>query len=137
MPKDTARTTHPFLTAFAVPRTGGDDMIGHYCRVTDVWVINGIEGARPIVEARTDRGQTSTITRVRAEVDDTDIDRTAGLGTTTEVKSEADDLDRIAIGLLSVTTKTNAQIERDDNIAEIEANSPLSSDAPIGSVRIH
>ncbi|MBI2260767.1 MAG: hypothetical protein HYU62_03785 [Caulobacterales bacterium] len=131
-------TVRPFLTGFAVPRTGGDAFIGHYSSTRHVWMVDGAEGPRPAIEVRSGDGQTGTSTAVAAETDDTDVDHGSRLGTQTYVQAEDDDVDRAAAMLLSVTTKTNAQVERDDNLVALDGfDGPSPFGVSIGSMPIH
>jgi hypothetical protein len=83
-------------------------------------------------------GDTSTVTRVRAEQDDTDIDPAVIASTTTftKVLAEGDDTDVSCAGLLEMTTKTQAQIESDDHVFTIDAFSPSDEDRPRTVFRI-
>lgn len=130
----------PFLTAFAAPRTGSDELPGRYCDARHVWVIAGDNGSQPMVSIAGAVGQTVTTTKVNVEMDDTDVGggfelsthtyvqaeaddvdqiSTASLATTTRVLAERDDLDKAA-GLLRLVTKTDAQMERDDTSVGLE-----------------
>jgi len=117
-----ARVT-PTLAGLAVARTGSAKMIGRYCPERDVWVVDCEGAARPIIELGGDLAGTTTMTKVRAERDDTDASPLleAGTRTATAVAAEADDQDRdrIAAALLMATTKTEVRQERDD-VAKIE-----------------
>jgi hypothetical protein len=143
MPATTALTKiSPTLAAFAVPRTGDAEMVGRYCHERDVWIVDGKEGPRPIVELRTDIAETATFTKVLAEQDDTDVSPTleAATHTSTAVRAEADDQDRdsLANTLLMVTTKTEANVERDDVVKTLLAfELQSSSGVPVGGIRIH
>ena len=139
-------TIHPFLTSFATPRTGSDEIVGRYCDQQHVWVVDGEEGPLPLILANQAVGRTSTSTKVGVEGDDTDvssgldygtetyvkaedddIDRAAlqaSLGTSTRVLGEADDVDRTAAALLAVTTKTDANTERDGTAVGLEIFEP-------------
>lgn len=139
-------TIHPFLKAFATPRTGSDEIVGRYCDERHVWVVDGDEGTQPLILVNQAVGGTATSTKVTVEGDDTDVgsgldygtetyvkaedddvDRAAlqaALGTSTRVLGEADDVDRVAAALLAVTTKTDASTERDDTAVGLEMFEP-------------
>lgn len=146
--KPDSTIVHPFLTTFATARTGSDETVGRYCEVRNLWVVDGPDGAQPLVLTSNAAGQTSTLTEVNGERDDTDVggglelsthtyvkteeddlDRItarADLATSTRVQAEADDLDRAAASLLAVTTKTDAQMERDDTAVGLDMFEPGS-----------
>ena len=121
----------PTLAQFATPQSGSAEMVGRYCAERDVWVVDGQEGAKPIIELRTDIADTSTFTRVKAEHDDTDVDPMieTATRTSTAVTAEVDDQDqdRIAATLLMVVTKTHVQQEHDDVTNTPQAFEPQSS----------
>lgn len=125
----------PFLAKFAVPRTGNATIAGAYCETRKVWVIDTPTGSAPIVEVADNVGDTSTITRVRAEADDTDVGPSLMLSTSTftKVLVEGDDTDISASSLLEVTTKTDAQVESDDTTPWITTLDPLKGEirAPV------
>lgn len=133
--KDQTIQVHPVLTGFATPRTGGDAQIGRYCEQREVWVVDTPDGPRPLVAFCDAVSQTSTLTEVNAEMDDTDIHagldfvthtsvktesddaspRCAGqdLGTFTDVKAESDDADRLELAA-DLGTSTRILAESDD-----------------------
>ncbi len=90
------------------------------------------------MQIREGLGNTSTVTRVRAEQDDTDIELAAVASTTTftKVLAEGDDTDVSCAGLLEMTTKTQAQIESDDHVFTIDAFSPSDEDRSTAVLRI-
>lgn len=122
----------PFLAGFATARTDGPRMEGDYCAERDLWMVDGPDGPTPIVEMRDDAGQTSTITRVRTEADDTDISPVMMVSTTTSTKInvESEDTDVSQAAVLEVTTKTNAQVERDDVANRVSAFDPQVDPEP-------
>lgn len=128
----------PFLARFAVPRTGDATIVGAYCETRKVWVVDTPTGSAPIVEVADNVGDTSTITRVRAEADDSDVGPSLMLSTSTftKVLVEGDDTDISASSLLEVTTKTDAQVESDDTTPWITALDPLEAEirAPVRSI---
>ncbi len=106
----------PFLMRFATPRTAQPPMPGRYSASLGVWVVNCVEGERPIVEV--DGGSlvaTQSKTMTQVEVDDDDPTRFGSMetGTYTNVRQEADDEDAM-FALSELQTKTEVQQERDD-----------------------
>lgn len=132
------RPLQPLLASLAVSRHGEPSIPGYFDPELDVWVVESSEGLRPIVQMREGLGDTSTVTRVRAEQDDTDMQSAAVASTTTftEVLAEADDTDVSCAGLLEMTTKTQAQVESDDHVFSIDAFSPSDEDRPTAVFRI-
>lgn len=128
----------PLLASLAVSRHGEPSIPGYFDPALDVWVVESSGGLRPIVQMREGLGDTSTVTRVRAEQDDTDIDPASLANTTTftKVLAEGDDTDVSCAGLLEMTTKTQAQIESDDHVFTIDAFSPSDEDRPTAVFRI-
>ncbi|MFG1228623.1 hypothetical protein [Xanthobacter wiegelii] len=106
----------PFLLRFATPRSDDAVMPGRYSPELGVWVVDGDQGERPIVEVacRSLIG-TQTKTAQHVEADDDDPTRFGEMetGTFTEVKQEADDRDA-SLCLPELTTKTDVAQERDD-----------------------
>ena len=84
----------PLLVGFSVPRTGDDTLPGHYDAEQEVWVIDGYDGARPIVEAAESLAELVTKTKVRPERDDV--------------------AEPSLMALLQLVTKTYVRQERDD-----------------------
>lgn len=136
---ETETELKPFLTTFAVPRTGDSTIAGVYCETRKVWVVDTPNGSAPIVEVADNVGDTSTITRVRAEADDTDVGPSLMLSTSTftKVLVEGDDTDISASSLLEVTTKTDAQVESDDTTPWITALDPLEAETRAPTRSIH
>ncbi|WP_299007425.1 hypothetical protein [uncultured Caulobacter sp.] len=126
MPDTSLDIVHPFLSRFSVARTGSPEIVGRFSPSHDVWVVDGPDGAVPIISTRSDLGDTSTITRVRAEQDDTDLScaYSSGTSTFTAVRAEIDDQDRAVAMMREVTTKTEQRVERDDVAKEIGAFEP-------------
>lgn len=106
----------PFLLRFATPRSSDTGMPGRYSAELDVWVVDGEEGERPIIEvAAGSLVSTQTKTMQQIESDDDDPMRLGAMetGTFTKVRQEADD-DDASLCLPEITTKTDVQQERDD-----------------------
>lgn len=109
-------SAEPFLLRFATPRSAEAVMPGRYSPERSVWVVDGEEGERPIVEvAAGSLVATQTKTAQYVESDDDDPTRFGTLETSTftRVRQEADDEDASLI-LPEITTKTEVQQERDD-----------------------
>jgi hypothetical protein len=106
----------PFLLRFASPRTSDTEMPGRYSAELDVWVVDGEDGERPIIELPAGSlVMTQTKTMQQVESDDDDPMRFGSMetGTYTRVHQEADDEDA-SLCLPEITTKTDVQQERDD-----------------------
>ncbi|MER9338947.1 hypothetical protein NKJ06_34480 [Mesorhizobium sp. M0293] len=99
----------PFLSRFAVERTGSNDIPGRYAEDREMWVVNqaGIEVA--LVSADLEVSELVTKTKVSNEQDD----EANMLGTHTAVRSEADDLE-MSLAMLSIVTLTEVKSEKDD-----------------------
>jgi hypothetical protein len=80
----------PFLAQFAVPRSGDQQIPGHYDPAKQIWVVQGPSGLRPIIESEVALGETWTKTAANTERDDT-TPSLAELATKTEVVRERDD----------------------------------------------
>jgi hypothetical protein len=121
-PESIPAPVQPLLARYATPRSGDPVLPGHFDSRRDVWVVDGPEGPQPIVQLRSDLGETTTATAVRAEQDDTDADPglLASTTTFTKVLAEGDDTD-VSCATLEVTTKTQAQVESEDTTFTIEA----------------
>lgn len=103
----------PFMTRFATLRTGTDDQVGRYSEERDLWVVDTPEGETALITLGGQLGQTSTLTKVREEGDDTDISPVLGLMTETAITSETDDRTREAVSL-GLITQTFVATEADD-----------------------
>lgn len=106
----------PFLLRFATPRSAEAGMPGRYSPELSVWVVDGNEAERPIIEvAAGSLVATQTKTMQQVEADDDDPMRFGAMetGTFTKVRQEADDEDA-SLCLPEITTKTDVQQERDD-----------------------
>lgn len=106
----------PFLLRFATPRSAEAGMPGRYSPELSVWVVDGEEGERSIIEvAAGSLVATQTKTMQHVESDDDDPTRFGAMetGTFTKVRQEADDEDA-SLCLPEITTKTDVQQERDD-----------------------
>lgn len=109
-------TPDPFLFRFATPRSADAEMPGRYSLELGVWVVDGEDGERPIIEvAGGSLVATQSKTMTHVEVDDDDPTRFGSMetGTFTRVRQEADDEDA-TLCLPELTTKTDVQQERDD-----------------------
>ena len=130
--ESTSQPVRPFLATFAVERTGDPSLPGQFDPSRDVWVVDGADGPTPIVQHTWGLGDTSTLTRVKAEADDTDIDGQTMASTTTftKVTAEGDDTDVSAAAALEIQTKTQAQVEADDIVFRCGDFSPSDWDRP-------
>lgn len=122
-----ASQTSPFLSRFAIPRTGEDSIPGYYSSELNMWAIDSPTGVVPII---TDGAlnELMTKTKVNAEQDD-EACWQAELLTKTYQKVESDDDSPspyrgpssselrsfdTSNQLLQLVTKTDANTERDD-----------------------
>lgn len=108
----------PFLLGLATDRTSShcSEMEGYYCEERQLWVVETSDGIKPIIEAVSDVvAQTQTKTMTQVEADDDDFGRGTLMETTTmtRVGQEADDTDA-SFGALELVTKTEVQQESDD-----------------------
>ena len=105
----------PLLVGFSVQRTGDDTLPGHYDNEQQVWVVNGGDGMRPIVEAAGNLCELATKTFAEPERDDVETMVFLEASTKTELSPERDDAPQSPMmTLLDMVTKTKAQQERDD-----------------------
>ena len=105
----------PLLVGLSVLRTGDDTLPGHYDAEQEVWVIDGYDGLKPIVEVAESLAELATKTRAEPERDDPDSLAFLELSTKTEARPERDDAaDNSLMALLEFVTKTKVQQERDD-----------------------
>lgn len=122
--RDQASTdaVRPFLAGFSTPRTGGDDQTGRYSDLTDLWMIDTAAGPQPLAAFADHLGQTSTLTKVSGEMDDTDLDSGMNIGTHTAVSAEADDLTPLT-AVPDLITQTFVATEADDvdRVAQVAA----------------
>ncbi len=120
------RRLQPLLAGYAVARTGDTQIPGRYDPDLSLWMVDTASGLRPIIETGVAAGDTSTITRVRAEQDDTDVSgwSMANTSTFTKVNAEGDDTDVSAGSLAEVSTKTQAQVEGDDHTFTLNLTHP-------------
>ncbi|WP_142781903.1 hypothetical protein [Agrobacterium sp. T29] len=106
----------PFLLRFATPRSAEAEMPGRYSHELGVWVVDGENGAVPIIEvAGGGLVATQSKTMTQVEVDDDDPSHFGGLETSTgtRVRQEVDDEDA-SLCLPELQTKTKVLQERDD-----------------------
>jgi hypothetical protein len=108
---DGGRTT-PLLATLATRRQGDQGMPGRYCTARDLWLIDGPEGERPLVENVLD-AELQTVTKTHQEQSDRH-DELLGLITKTAAQLEGDDDRSKFVGLLELRTKTEQTRERDD-----------------------
>jgi|APDee1175537692_1029409.scaffolds.fasta_scaffold00098_12 hypothetical protein len=109
-------SAEPFLLRFATPRSADAEMPGRYSSELGVWVVDGEDGAVPIIEvAGGGLVVTQSKTMTQVEVDDDDPSRFGVLETSTgtRVRQEVDDEDA-SLCLPELQTKTEVQQERDD-----------------------
>lgn len=99
----------PFLTQFAVPRTGDANIPGRYDPSIQVWVIDTATGPTPIVSSANPPAELATKTDVVRERDDPGSFNLLELSTKTSVVPEQDDFRLSAVALevfLETTTKS-------------------------------
>ena len=103
----------PLLAAHAVSRHGESPTPGYFDANFDVWVVDRSGVLSPIVQTHSGLGDTTTLTRVRAEQDDSDIEfgTAASTVTLTAVRAEMDDTDVSCADIFEVTPKIAAQID--------------------------
>ncbi len=108
-------TGRPFLATLAVRRTGAtSELPGRYCAQQDVWVIDGRNGAAPIV-ASYQEDLVAPVTKVQGERDEFCAPGMLELLTKTHTQLERDDVSpRSALVLPELVTKTDKIRERDD-----------------------
>lgn len=105
----------PLLIGFSVARTGEDNLPGHYDAEQDVWVLDGRDGMKPIVEIAANIAELELRTSVEKERDDPGTILYLESSTKTDVKAERDDAAIPMMDLLQLFTKTKVQSERDDS----------------------
>lgn len=110
--------TKPFLFRLATSRTSTNEteIEGYYCEEGQLWVVQTPDGIRPIIEAASDiMAETQTKTMTQVEADDDDFGRGTLMETTTmtRVSQESDDTDA-SFGAPELVTKTQVQQESDD-----------------------
>ncbi|RMR33374.1 hypothetical protein ALP87_05245, partial [Pseudomonas syringae pv. coriandricola] len=66
---DQAKSVVPLLAKTAVPRTGSDNLPGYYSPLHDMWVVETIDGVKPII-TRGALDELLTKTKVNTEEDD-------------------------------------------------------------------
>ena len=114
--EDESKELLPLLVGFSVRRTGDDTLPGHYDTEQQVWVVNGSQGVRPIIETAGDLCELVTKTSTVPERDDVGSTSILEATTKTEARPERDDVaERSFVGLLELATKTKVQLERDDS----------------------
>ena len=151
----------PILVSGAVERIGDAEIAGWYCSSRDVWVIDGPTGPEPIAQSSAVLGATKTLTEVRNEHDDTDVECASYGSTTTftkvmaegddtdlqcasftstttftRVQAEAEDTDASRAAMLEITTKTSAQIEQEDTPIRLDLLTPHETERGPGTFRI-
>ena len=106
----------PFLTNFAVPRTSGPSIDGHYSNEMDVWVTEDANGLTPIISAKSHMSELMTKTDVQQESDDANksVGDLLELVTKTATVQETDDENFFRADLVELETKTEQQVESDD-----------------------
>jgi len=109
-------TIVPFLTRFAVPRTGDANIPGHYDKALQVWVTESSPFPIPIVESGACLVELATKTDAVRERDDPGETSTCltELTTKTAIKSEQDDVTMASPWLLNLATTTKIGAERPD-----------------------
>ena len=105
----------PLLVGLSVARTGEDTLPGHYDAGQDVWVVDGCDGLKPIIEMASNFAELDTNTISEDERDDPGYMLYLEASTKTEMAPERDDVTGTSMmELLQLQTKTKAQMERDD-----------------------
>lgn len=133
MPESTDTPLSPYLAGQAKPRSGSPEIPGAFSTAHDVWMVDGPDGPMPIVATRTDLADTSTVTKVRVEQDDTDIAADGVMVNPGQQIQAAPDPG----ALLEMTTKTSAQIESDDVVVTIGLCEPREETLRRTRVPIH
>lgn len=105
----------PFLANAGTPRTGEDRLPGYYCEQQQMWLVDTVQGALPIINKQA-LSQLKTKTRADGE-DDDDCQLVLELTTKTYQQIESDDDTRPNgfNNLLQLVTKTDSIDEADDN----------------------
>jgi len=114
MREGTNGSTVPFLTRFATPRIGDEQIPGRYDPAMNVWVIDGTGGPTPIVESQTPLVELATKTDVVREQDDPGTSYLSELATKTAVRREQDDFRMTSLWHLALETTTKIANERVD-----------------------
>jgi hypothetical protein len=105
----------PFLTTFAIPRSGDEILPGRYAAEEQVWVVDGPTGSTPIVTSTTKLSELATKTDVRQEQDDPGVSTLIELITKTANLPEQDDYPGLQMGWqLQLMTVTKVTGERPD-----------------------
>ena len=104
----------PLLVSSSIPRTGKDNLPGHYDRMTGVWVLETSEGTVPIIRAQKDLAETKTLTEVKPERADESQSCLPELSTKTSTVPERDDYRSTFVRLFALETTTKIASERTD-----------------------
>jgi hypothetical protein len=104
----------PYLTKAATARTGDDKIPGYYSNELDMWVVDTVEGPKPII-AEGALSELLTKTKVNAEQDDEAIWMLEMMTKTAQNVEQDDDRPWEQSHLLQLMTKTDTISERDDN----------------------
>jgi hypothetical protein len=104
----------PYLSRFAVSRTGGTDISGFYSAEEAMWVVETTQGTRPIIDFADSALELVTKTAAQVEKDDDKHLFALELATKTDSAHESDDKSAYPSFLLELSTKTFAQLESDD-----------------------
>lgn len=112
---DQAKSVVPLLAKTAVPRTGSDNLPGYYSPLHDMWVVETIDGVKPII-TRGALDELLTKTKVNTEEDDDSFVTLETLTKTYATPESDDDLSNNGRGshLLQLVTKTDTVVEEDD-----------------------
>ena len=88
---NTANRHLPLLIGFSVERTGEDNLPGHYDAQQDVWVLDGQDGMKPIIEIAKNLAELESKTFAERERDDPGTMLYLESSTKTENARERDD----------------------------------------------
>lgn len=107
----------PYLSRFAVSRTGSPDIDGFYSNREAMWMVETEQGIHPIIEFADAALELVTKTAAELEKDDDTQLFALELATKTDSVQESDDKADNPAFILELSTKTQAQLESDDTRA--------------------
>lgn len=105
----TAKRHLPLLIGFSVGRTGEDHLPGYYDEEQGVWVLDGRDGVKPIIEIAKNIAELESKTFVERERDDPDTMLYLESSTKTENRPERDDSAMPMMDLHLLFTNTEIQ----------------------------
>jgi hypothetical protein len=110
------QSVQPLLMNFALSRTEGPEIPGHYDSIRQVWVVDTPDGTVPIIQCKGDQGfATDLVTKTNTvrERDDPNACSLVELTTKTALQAERDDTDP-RFAFLELITVTKIGSERPD-----------------------